>query len=134
PSQIPRQDVLGTLEPLKANNCCCGRFRPPVVDATPGEVVDLLACHRGLDCFQATSLCNALPGVRHVSIKLIRIQAVNDTPRAPAKGYSLLALAGPQTTGSLADDLVNLIGADWGNRPYCTVTNAIPLFRDDVSN
>src|SRR5262249_60818413 len=84
PSQETGQTVFGTLEPFKADDCRCCRFRPTKFNGAASEPVNILARHRWLFRFGAALDSDGIPRIRYVAVKFAGIQAMHDAPCAPA--------------------------------------------------
>src|SRR5215467_13194131 len=134
PSQIACQDILWPLKPLKADDRGCGCFGLSAFDATPGKSVNLLSRGRGLCSLRAPLLGDTLPRVRDGAIELTWMKAMYNTPCATTQCDGLLALARAKTARSLANDVVNLVGADRRDRFDTSIADPVALLGDDIGN
>lgn len=84
PFDVTTENVLGTLQPLKADHGNAGRLGLAALDAPPGELIYLFArdswfCRPG-PSFER----DAEPRIRDLSIELIWKKAMDDTPSLAA--------------------------------------------------
>ena len=112
PSQISGQDVFRPLQPFEADHCRCGSLGLAMLNAAPREGIDLIPRDRGFGPFRSALLGDAFPGVRNIPVELMWMQAVNDAPCPPAQSNGLLALPRPRAPRAVANDVVDLVGAD----------------------
>src|SRR5262249_9842490 len=92
PADMPRQNVLGSLQPFEADDGRSCGLGLSALDAAPGKRINLLARDRRFGLLRAAFPGHALPRVRHVVVKLVRIEPMDDTPCAAAKSHSLFPL------------------------------------------
>src|SRR6516225_9239907 len=111
PPQIACQHILRALEPFKAYDRRCGGFRLSVLDTAPSKDVDLFARHRRFGALGARLPGYTVPRIWHCSVKLARIEPVYYSPCTTAKSHSLFPLAGSRASRSLADKVINFVGA-----------------------
>src|SRR5690349_20450104 len=80
PGNASSQNVLGPLQPFKADHCCCSRLWMARRNCIPREFINLLARYGGLRFLDALFQRHALPWIGHVAIELIGIKPMHYSP------------------------------------------------------
>ena len=101
--------------------------------ATVRESVDLITGCSRLDFLCAALPRYATPWIGHVTVKVVRMEAVNDFPSPCAKAYDLLALPKPQPIRSVDQEIVDLVRSNGRDRLYTTVSNSVASLSNKVA-
>src|SRR5882757_6206117 len=96
PSDVPSQDVLGTLQPFETDHCGGSRFRVSDLNRCLSECVDLLAGGGRLDRFGASVFGYSAPRIWDILVENVGVEPAHDAPRACAQANHLFALARSQ--------------------------------------
>src|SRR5262249_13113622 len=79
-------------------------------------------------------LGNAIPRIRNLAIKLIGVQPMHHAPSTAAKRHNFFTLTRARTTRSIADDVIDFVGAYGRDGSDPPLANSITLLSDDVGN
>src|SRR5262249_2903088 len=134
PRSIVAHGVFGALPPLKTNAGGRGWLGASSLDRAPGELIDLIACCRGLDRERSALFRHTLPWIWHGFVKQLGIEPMDDAPSMATDGDNLFALPKSGSPRSFNDNRIYFICGSRRDSTDGQVNDLVAMLSDTTTD